>query len=223
MNWRENVKEVNFVNVISVFELIVYVTVGSIGLLFIFILFNFENIVTTHRLAYSITFFAMSYCLGFILHYVGIIIYKYLPHKNYIRTLLIKDKTCMSDYFDECQQIAKDECGNTEHEPEKYSNLLYYKMRYCVAEKYSWDNFAEYANIYHYFALSLLSLTLIQIPLTTYKIICTCSCFCANWYIFYLLISIAFSIFFMKIAEHFEKVHVRRVVNTYLNMDKNKE
>lgn len=217
----------NIENGISIFELLVYVAVGSIGLLFLLKLFDIENILNVNSFAYYLTFFAMSYCLGFILHYFGIHIYKILPCKKYIKTLLIKEKTCMPDYFKECQEIAKNKCGYSDIEEEKYSKLLYYKMRYTIAKKYSWNNFAEYANIYHYFALSLATLTLILslsiIPVVTIKIISQCICHSIELYLFYILGSLFLIFLFFKMAEHFEKIHVRRVVSTYLNIGKNKE
>lgn len=216
-------QEVIFGSVISVFELLVYVTVGCIGLSYIFLLFGIENFIITNSFAYSITFFAMSYCLGFILHYIGIKIYKILPHKNFIETLLDKNKTCMFNYFDKCREIAIAKYGYTDNEGNNYSKRLYYNMRYNIAKRYSWNNFAEYANIYHYFALSLLALTLTLIPITTYRIINTCICRHVDWYLFYILASAVFSVLLLKIAEYFEKIHVRRVVSTYLNMGRNKE
>ena len=222
-NFGDAMKEINLGSVISVFELLVYVSVGSIGLTLIFKLFDIENFIITNSFVYSITFFAMSYCLGFILHYIGIKIYKCIPHKSFTKTLLNKCETCMHNYFNECQNIAQRKCGYTYREEEKYSELLYYKMRYTVAKRYSWNNFAEYANIYHYFALSLATLILLFIPIVTIKIINQCTCPRIELYLFYLFVSILFILFFFEMAEHFEKIHVRRVVNTYLNMGKNKE
>ena len=212
----------NIENGISVFELLVYVAVGSIGLLFIFTLFDIENILNFNSFVCYLTFFAMSYCIGFILHYLGVQIYKILPYKKSVKTLLIKEETCMLDYFNECQNIAK-KYGYADREEEKYSKLLYYKMRYTIAKKYSWNNFAEYANIYHYFALSLAALTLSLIPIITIKIISQCICQTIGLYLFYLFGSIIFILLFFKMAEYFERLHVRRVVNTYLNLGKNKD
>ena len=217
----------NIENGISVFELLVYVAVGSIGLLFILKLFDIENFLNINSFAYYLTFFAISYCIGFILHYLGVQIYKKIPSKKYIKTLLLKEKTCLPEYFNECQEIAKSKCGYTDREEEKYSKLLYYKMRYIVAKKYSWNNFAEYANIYHYFELSLATLTLILslsiIPVVTIKIISQCICHSVELYLFYILGSLFLILLFFNMAEHFEKIHVRRVVSTYLNIDRNKE
>lgn len=216
-------KEINFVSAISVFELLVYVAVGSIGLLYLNILFQVETFVSINSFAFGITFFAMSYCLGFMLNYVGIKIYKYFSHKNYITTLLNKCKTCISGNFDECQEIAKNKCGYEGNDDEKYSKLLYYEMRYSIANKYSWNNFAEYANIYHYFALSLLALILLFIPITTYRVISTGICKNSCCYFVYIIVSLGLCVFFLQMAEYFQKVHIRRVVTSYLNMIKDKD